>query len=503
MLGNGLALIVAGVGIQVDDAIAVLIEGVSASTHGVAGDGTNLAQVALLEAVGVVVVIIQAAVAIVIQGGDRQLQLVDHGVGQLGGGDGHAVIAGLDNAGNGVNVSAGGNTGGGVSINISRNQVRQSRTCGLSFHGSKVPVIFFCDSQEEILCGSVSGQAVKAPSGSSSGNVAFVSVTGSNAGINDLLCKRSAAFVNSIPESLLLLSGEQAVISVVLACLSNQLGQGGHAAAVIIQAGNGHGVQGGGTVIGRVHVNIQVEDDVINGDGGAVSEDQVIAHVDGIGNGAVSIFGHFAVSGAIVGVIGAVVLAGLTLDALQDHFALTVSAQQGNVGQVDNVLVSGRSGEERAELALKAGICQNQGAIAAAGIGSSGFAGSLAGSNRLSAAGSGRTAASQQARSHCNSHGQCKHLLGVFHVCITSQIILVMAAILTLPKGVLNKEKLKPFRICGVPSPQTNVTNNHVIISQFSISVNQKTPFWQHLSKSQQDNHNGTLNFVKFFRAAL
>ena len=106
------------------------------------------------------------------------------------------------------------------------------------------------------------------------------------------------------------------------------------------------------------------------------------------------------------------------------------------------MLVSGRSGEERAELALKAGICQNQGAIAAAGIGSSGFAGSLAGSNRLSAAGSGRTAASQQARSHCNSHGQCKHLFGVFHVCITSQIILVMAAILTLPNGVLNKKGL-------------------------------------------------------------
>lgn len=104
---------------------------------------------------------------------------------------------------------------------------------------AKVPVIVFCDSQEEILCGSVSGQAVKAPSGSSSGNVAFVSVTGSNAVINDLLCKCSAAFVNSIPESLLLLSGEQAVISVVLACLSNQLGQGGPAAAVIIQAGNG------------------------------------------------------------------------------------------------------------------------------------------------------------------------------------------------------------------------------------------------------------------------
>jgi len=295
----------------------------------------------------VVVVIIQAAVAIVIQGGDRQLQLVDHGVGQLGGGDGHAVIAGLDNAGNGVNVSAGGNTGGGVSINISRDQVRQSRACGLSFHGSKVPVIFFCDSQEEILSGSVSGQAVKAPGGSSSGNVALFSVAVRYAGVDDFLCKSNATFVNSIPESLLLLSGEQAVISVVLACLSNQLGQGGHAAAVIIQTGNGHGVQGGGTVIGRVHVNIQVEDDVINGDGGAVSEDQVIAHVDGIGNGAVSILGHFAVSGAIVGVIGAVVLAGLTLDALQDHFALTVSAQQGNVGQVDNVLVSGRSGEEK------------------------------------------------------------------------------------------------------------------------------------------------------------
>ena len=75
----------------------------------------------------------------------------------------------------------------------------------------------------------------------------------------------------------------------------------------------------------------------------------------------------------MVGVVSAVVLAGLALDAVQDHLTLTVSAQQGDLGQVDDILVRGRSSKEGAELALKAGLGQNERTV---GSGSGGCLGS-------------------------------------------------------------------------------------------------------------------------------
>ena len=252
-------------------------------------------------------------------------ELID-GVGvDLGEGDGHGVVTGLDDSGNAGNVGTNGNTGGGVSVDVLGDQLRQGRTGGLGLHSGETPVVLLADSQEEVLGGGIGSQTIEAPAGSSGGNIG--STVGQHS-VNDLLGKLHAAVVDSIPEGLLLLFGEVGVVGVVLTGLSNQLGQGGHGVAVLLQTHDGGGVHGYRAVIRRIKENIHREDDVVDGDRLAVRELQVVAQLDVIGDGAVVILGDNAVRGAVVGVVGAVVLAGLTLDAVQDHLALTVSAEQ-------------------------------------------------------------------------------------------------------------------------------------------------------------------------------
>ena len=410
----GCAVKVGGVGIQIDNAVAVLVEGEHTAAQRSAGLGADTAQVTLDKAEGVVVVVIQGSITIVVQRSNGHLQLIDHGGGQLAGGQGHAVVTGLNDTGNIGHVVANGDTSGGVVVNFLGDQVRQGRASSLGFHSGEVPVVLGADSQEEILSGSAIGQ-VEAPAGSSGGNIGSAAVLGHV--VNDFLGKLHAAVVDSVPESLLLVSSEVSIVGVILASLGNQLGQGGHGVAVLLQTNEGGGVDGSGTVIGRVQVDIQGEDDIINGHRGAVRERDVVAHGDGVVHGAVVILGDNTVSGSAVGVIGAVVLAGFALDAVQNHFALTVSTQQGAEGQVDNVLVGSGSGEEGVELTLKAGVGQNERTVAG-GSGSlgRGSAGSFAGCS----GGSGAAAAGQHAQAQGRSRCQRNGLLCVFHVYKTS-----------------------------------------------------------------------------------
>ena len=132
-------------------------------------------------------------------------------------------------------------------------------------------------------------------------------------------------------------------------------------------------VHGYRTIIRRIEENIHREDDVVDGDRLTVGELQVLAQLDVIGNGAVGVLGDNAVGRTVVGVVSAVVLAGLTLDALQDHFALTVSAQQSDLGQIINILVGSRGSKEGAELCSQAGLGQNERTV---GSGSGGCLGS-------------------------------------------------------------------------------------------------------------------------------
>ena len=344
------------------------------------------------------------------QGGNGHLQLVDHGGGQLTGGQRHAVITGLDDTGNIGNCIADIDTGGGVCVDILGDQLRQGRTGRLGLHSGEAPVVLLADSQEEVLGGGIGSQTIEAPAGSSGGNIGSAVFQHS---VNDLLGKLHAAVIDSIPESLLLFFGEVGVVGVVLAGLSDQLGQGGHRIAVLLQTNDGGGVHGYRAVIRRIKENIHREDDVVDGDRLAVRELQVVAQLDIIGDGAVVILGDNAVRGAVVGVVGAVVLAGLTLDAVQDHFTLTVSAQQAQLGQVNDILVGSRGSKEGAELALKAGLCQNEGAIRSGRVGCFGSSSTGALAGRV---GRSTAAASQHADAECGSRCQCNDLLGVFHV---------------------------------------------------------------------------------------
>ena len=403
------AVEVVGVGIQVDNAVAVLGEGEHTAAQRSAGLGADAAQITLDKAKGVVVVVVQALIAVVVQGGNGHLQLVDHGGGQLAGGQRHAVITGLDDTGNVGNCIADIDTGGGVCVDILGDQLRQGRTGGLGLHSREAPVILIADSQEEGLRISAVGQ-VKAPAGSGGGDI------GSTVGhhiVNDLLGKLHAAVIDSIPESLLLFFGEVGVVGVVLAGLSDQLGQGGHRIAVLLQTNDGGGVHGYRAVIRRIEENIHREDDVVDGDRLAVRELQVVAQLDIIGDGAVVILGDNAVRGAVVGVVGAVVLAGLALDAVQDHLTLTVGAEQAQLGQVNDILIGSRGSKEGAELALKAGLCQNEGAIRSGRVGCFGSSSTGALAGRV---GRSTAAASQHADAECGSRCQCNDLLGVFHV---------------------------------------------------------------------------------------
>lgn len=86
----------------------------------------TLLKSALGEAEGVVVVIVQSGIAVVVQGGDGHLQLIDHGGGQLGGGQRHAVVTGLDDTGHRSNGVTDVDTGGGVGVDVLGDQVRRA-----------------------------------------------------------------------------------------------------------------------------------------------------------------------------------------------------------------------------------------------------------------------------------------------------------------------------------------------------------------------------------------
>ena len=413
----GCAVIVGGVGIQIDNAVAVLGEGEHTGTHGSAGLGADAAQVTLGKAEGVVVVVVQALIAVVVQRGDGHLQLVDHGGGQLGGGQRHAVVTGLDDTGHRSNGVTDVDTGGGVGVDVLGDQVRQGGTGSLGLHGREVPVVVRADQLEHILRGCACGQLAKVPGGGGTGSI--VSVGGSavlNALVDDLLGKLHTAVVDSVPESLLLLGSEFRVVGVVLAGLSDQLGQRGHGAAVLVQTNDGGRVHGYRTIIRRIEENIHREDDVVDGDRLTVGELQVLAQLDVIGNGAVGVLGDNAVGRTVVGVVSAVVLAGLALDAVQDHLTLTVSAQQGDLGQVDDILVSGRSSKEGAELALKAGLGQNERTVGSGSGGCLGSGRAVALTGRSRSGRSSTAAACQHADAESGSRCQCNGLLGVFHV---------------------------------------------------------------------------------------
>ena len=132
-----------------------------------------------------------------------------------------------------------------------------------------------------------------------------------------------------------------------------------------------------------------------------------------------------------------------------------------HLGQVDDILVSGRSSKEGAELALKAALGQNERTVGSGSGGclGRGRAGALTGRSR-----SGRSstaAACQHADAESGSRCQCNGLLGVFHV-VKPPIICHHPQInIALPKSA-TRERGSPLSAPCVSLQRTLVDNDLV-----------------------------------------
>ncbi len=417
MSGLGLALIIGGVGIHVNGAVLIALEHIGTSTQRLGSLLSDNGQIALVKAELVVIIVILALIAIVVERSNGHGQLVDHGCVNLSCHNAHAVVAGLLDTGDMVSRLAGFHADGGILVYISRNQIGQSGAGSFGFHLREVPAVLIADGQEKVLGSCVCIQR-EAPLSSciSNGQGVVAKV------VHDLLGKLYAAIVDSIPECLLLFLSPVGVVGVVLTSLSQQCRQGAHAAAVVLHAFDGAGVEGSRAIIGGICIDIHGEDYIVDVGGGAIGELDILAHGNVIVDSAVIILGDSDVSGTIVGVVGTVVAAGLTLDAAEHGVGYAVHSKQIHLGHVRNHLVVNIGCEEGRELALESGSSSNQSAvIASAGfntLGDVGASGSFRSAGRCGASGgcSIVAAAGQKANAHANSQKQRKQLGLVFHV---------------------------------------------------------------------------------------
>ena len=363
ILGLGGAQIVGIVSLEVNGTILELQELVGAGAHGGGGLFADMAQIALGEAELIVVVVILGLVAIVVHGGDGHTQLIDGGSVHLGQGDGHAVIAGLLDAGD-----VGSGLAGLDSVGIGGVVVHQvgERSAGrfLANSGGDV-VISGNDGGEGVSLGGVLGQ-LEAPVLQAGGHGIALGIGAlSDAGVHDFLNELVGSLVHVSPVSILLLLGPAlggvvTKVGVVAAGGIDQVEQGVHAGTVGVRALDGNSKQGAVAVVGRIAQDVHGEDDVVDGDGLAVGELQVLTQLEVVVHGAVGVLLDLAVSGTIVGVVGAVVGLGLALDAVHDDGALTVAVQQTDSGHGPDVLVISGLGEEGGELAVERGITHDQ-----------------------------------------------------------------------------------------------------------------------------------------------
>ena len=365
-LGCRSAQEVVGVGLQGDNAVVIALEGVGAAANGLGGLCANDAQIALREAEGAVFIIIQGFVAVVVQGSDVEAHVVDGGGVILGHVHGHGVVAGADDAGDGVDGIA---CGYAVAIlgGVIGNEIEDGGTGGFNVGSLDDGGVAAFDGSPVIGNGSaLEPGCIVAPQehaqlylqrrishdlfggGFDHGSI-VVDIVG-YAVVNDFLGEQGACGVNICPESGLDFFRPYGEVGIVAAGLNQQGGEGGHGAVICFHAFDGQGIDGGGAIIGGVCHDIDAEDHVINVGGHAIGELDIVTHGQVVVYGAVIVHDNFYIAHAVIGVISAVVVHGFALDTVADHVAAAVGCEQGALGQADNVHVIGVGGEEGAEL---------------------------------------------------------------------------------------------------------------------------------------------------------
>ena len=304
------------------------------------------------------------------QRGDGHAELIDGGRVDLIEGDGHAVVAGLLDTGDvGSGVTGLDTDGGIVSVDVLVHHGRKSvGVADFLFHSGEGPAVLIADRHREVLNGSVSGKAVEAPVGSSTGNIALIVHTGLNASVDNALSEGNETLIEVVPELGLLLFGPVGEVSIVTTGRGERLGERGHTAAVGSHTLNGDSVQRGVTIIGGVAEDVHGEDDVVDGDLLAVGEDEILTHGEVVVDSAIGILDDLAVGRTIVGIVGAVVGVRFALDTVHDDLALTVAVEQAERGHDPDILVILGFREEGGELFVERGIADDQRRVLVLGL---------------------------------------------------------------------------------------------------------------------------------------
>ena len=335
-----------------------------------------------------------------VQGSNHQRQLIDAGGGDLSGHHSHGVVAGLLDAGDVGSRLTGLDTNI-VSIIVLHvvGQVREILSGALNHsHLSGVAAVVLQHGLVEVLIGGILSQLV-APVGSHGSHAVLSSVgsIGNQVGA-DILSHLHTSLVHVSPQSGLLLLGPTREVGVVTAGLQDQVELGLHAGTVLVHTHDGLTIQGGAAVIGGVGQNVHGEDHVVDVHLGTVGELHAVLQGDVVVHGAVLVLSDHHIGDTSVGVLGAVVLTLLALDAVEHHSALTVRADQALAEHAHDVSIISRGVEEGREFAVVVTVAHHQGA------GSGALAGSLVAASR------------EQTKRHDRSHAQRKHTFRAFHV---------------------------------------------------------------------------------------
>jgi len=296
-----------------------------------------------------------------VHGSDGNAELIDSGSVNLGKSNSHVVVILLLDTGNaccGITVFYSG--GRIVVINFLVHNLGENYACGLSLHSGEYPAVLLANSHCEVFNGSVFLETVKSPVSCCAGNVARFIGTGFYTVVNDSLSEGNETLVECLPESSLLLSGNDGEISLVSADHREVLRKSGHTCTVLIHALDRNSKQSGAAVVGRIAKYVHAEDYVINGNRLAVGEGHSLTELESVGNGSVIVFGDRAVRSTGIGIGVTVVLPGLAFDAFHDDSALTVISEKTDLGQLHNVLVISGLRKEGRKLFVECGITDNQ-----------------------------------------------------------------------------------------------------------------------------------------------
>ena len=401
VLDLGLALPVVLVGLQSHGAVLIADELVGTSAHGLAVLLTHDGQIALGEAELVVLVVVQLLLAVVVHGSNHQRQLIDAGGGDLSGGHTHGVVTGLLDAGDVGSGLTGLNTHVvGIIVLNEVGEISQAAGRLLSGHLSGIAIVGSQHSLIEVLISGILSQAgiVIVGSDGSHAVLGLVLAVGDHI-LADVLGVLRTSLVHSSPQSSLLLLGPQGEVGVVAGSGQDQVELGIHAGTVLVHTHDGLTIQSGAAIIGGVGQDVHGEDHVVDVHLGAVGELDAILQGDVIVHGAVLVLGDHHIGNTGVGVVGAVVLLGLALNAVEDHSALTVRANQGLADHAHDVSIIGRGVEEGRELAVVVAVANHQGTGLVVVV-----AGRLVAASR------------EQTKRHDRSHAQRKHSFRAFHV---------------------------------------------------------------------------------------